>query len=175
MEEQDEQVTVMQVAIKWGLILGIISIVIFLATYFGGFMGDSWTSWISPIFSAVIMYLAHKEFKDQGNGFMSYGQGLGLGTLMSAISGAVSNLFVYVYIKFINTDYLVELLDISREKMEEGGTSEDQIDAAMEMVEKFMSAEITVGIGLLASIFFGFIIALIVSAITKNNDPSLQV
>ncbi len=175
MEDQNEQVTVMQVAIKWGLILGIVSIVLFLAFYFGGLMGDSWTGWINPIFIAIIMYLAHKEFKDQGNGFMSYGQGLGLGTLMSAVSGAVSSVFTYIYIKFINADYLVELLDMTREKMEEQGQGEDQIDTAMGMMEKFMSAEITAGMSLLGAIFIGFIIALVVSAITKNNDPSLEV
>ncbi len=175
MEEQNEQVTVKQVAIKWGLILGIISIVLFLAFYFGGLMGESWTEWISPIFIAVIMYLAHKEFKDQGNSFMSYGQGLGLGTLMSAVSGVVSSVFTYIYIKFINADYVVELLDMARAKMEEQGQGDDQIDVAMGMMEKFMSAGMTAGISLLGTIFIGFLIALVVSAITKNNDPSLQV
>ncbi len=175
MEEENEQATVKQVAIKWGLILGITSIVLFLSIYFGGLMGESWTGWFGPIISIIVMYLAHKEFKDQGNGFMSYGQGLGLGTLMSAISGVISSIFSYIYIKFINPEYLVELLDISRAQMEDSGQGEDQVEVAMEMTEKFMTAEITAGIGLLGAIFIGFIIALIVSAITKNNDPSLEV
>lgn len=175
MEEQNEKVTVRQVAIKWGLILGIISIVVFLAIYFAGFMGESWAGWISPIIAVVIIYLAHNEFKEQGNGYMSYGQGLGLGTLTTVVSGVVSSVFSYVYVKFINPEYLQEILDISMAKMEEQGQSQEQIDAAMGMMEKFMSPEITFVFGLIGAVFIGFIISLIVSAITKNNDPSLEV
>jgi len=175
MEEENEQISVKQVAIKWGLILGIISIVLFLAFYLGGLMGESWISFIGPVFSAAIMYLAHKEFKDQGNGFMSYGQGLGIGTFISAVSGIVSSIFTYVYAKFIDPGYLESMIDMTRAKMEEGGQGEDQIEAAMEITEKFMTPEITFAMGLFFAVFFGFLIALIVSAITKNNDPSLEV
>ncbi len=77
--------------------------------------------------------------------------------------------------KFINLDYITEFLDITRFKMEEGGQGEDQIDMAMEMTEKFMTPEIMFGMGLFMAVLFGFIISLIVSAITKNNDPSLEV
>ncbi len=175
MEEENEQVSVKQVAIKWGLILGIISIVLFLAIYFGGLLGESWPGWIGAVFSAGIIYLAHKEFKELGDGYMSYGKGLGIGTLTSVISGAVSSTFSYVYIKFINLDYTTELLDNTRFKMEESGQGEDQIDMAMEMTEKFMTPEIMFGLGMFMAVLFGFIISLIVSAITKNNDPSLEV
>ena len=174
MEEENEQVSVKDVAVKWGLILGIISIVLFLAIYFGGLLGASWPSWIGAVISAGIIYMAHKEFKELGDGYMSYGKGLGIGTFTSAISSAVSSIFTYVYVKFINTDYTTELLDITRYAMEDEGQGEDQIEMAMGMMEKFMSPEAMLGMGLVAGIFFGFIISLIVAAITKNNDPSLE-
>ena len=175
MEEQNEQVTIKQVAIKWGLMLGIISIVLFLALYFGGFSGESWTSWLGAVFTITLIYLAHKEYKDQGDGYMSYSQGLGLGTLTAGISGTVSSIFSYVYTKFINLDYLTEMMDMARVKMEDQGQSDDQIEVAMGFVEKMMTPEITLGIGFIGAIFFGFIIALIVSAFTKNNNPSLEI
>lgn len=175
MEEQNEKVTVKQVAIKWGLILGIISVVLFLTIYFGGLTGNSWAGWIGPIFTIVIMYLAHKEFKEQGDGYMNYGQGLGLGTLVATVSSAISSIFVYIYIKFINTEYTQEIQDIMRSKFEDDGMSDDQIDTAMGFMEKLSSPEISLIVGILGGIFIGFIIALIVSAITKNNDPSLEV
>lgn len=175
MEEQNEKITVKQVAIKWGLIEGIISIVLFLAIYFGGMMGESWPGWIGALIGAGIIFMAHKEFKELGDGYMSYGKGLAIGTLTALISGVVSSIFTYVYVKFINVDYLTEYLDITRAKMEDQGQGDDQIDAAMGIVEKMMTPEIMFGMGLIAAVFFGFIISLIVSAITKNNDPSLEV
>ena len=175
MDEENEKISVKDVSVKWGLILGIISIVLFLTIYFSGLLGESWPSWIGAVISAGIIYMAHKEYKELGDGYMSYGKGLGVGTLTSVISSAVSSIFTYVYVKFINTDYATELLDITRYKMEDEGQSEDQIEMAMGMVEKFMTAEAMLAMGLIAGIFFGFIISLIVSAITKNNDPSLEV
>ncbi len=175
MEEENEKIAVKDVAVKWGLIMGIISIVLFLAIYFGGLLGASWPGWISAVVMAGIIYMAHKEFKELGDGYMSYGKGLGIGTLTSVISSAVSSIFTYVYVKFINSDYTTELLDITRYKMEDEGQSDEQIDMAMGIVEKFMTPEAMLGMGLFMGVLFGFIISLIVSAITKNNDPSLEV
>lgn len=175
MEEQNESVSVKQVAIKWGLISGIVSIVIFLLIYFGGLMGNSWIGLVSAAVTVVLMVLAHKEYKESGNGFMSYSQGLGLGTLMVTIGSIISALFSYIYIKFINTGYTQEVLDMTRMKMEDQGQSDAQIDTAMGYVEKFATPEMTLVMGLGFGILFGFIIALIVSAITKKNDPSLEI
>ncbi len=143
--------------------------------YFAGVIGESWAGWIGPVFSAVIIYLAHKEFKDQGNGFMSYGKGLGLGTLVSVVSSAIYSTFTYIYVKFINTEYLQEIQDTMMAKFEEEGMNDDQIEAAMGMMEKMSTPEMSLIFGLLGGIFIGFIVSLIVSAITKNNDPSLEV
>ena len=174
MEEENEQISVKDVAVKWGLILGIISIVLFLAIYFGGLLGASWPNWVGAVISAGIIYMAHKEFKELGDGYMTYGKGLGIGTLTSVISSAVSAIFTYVYVKFINLDYTVELLDITRYKMEDEGQSDEQIEMAMGYVEKFMTPEAMLAMGLFMGVLFGFIISLIVSAISKKNNPSLD-
>lgn len=175
MEEENEQITVKQVALKWGLVSGIISIVLFLAIYFGGLLGESWPNWIGAVVTAGIIYMAHKEFKELGDGYMSYGKGLSIGTFTSAISAGVSSIFAYIYMKFINLDYTTEIIDITRMGMEDDGQGEDQIEVAMGFVEKMMTPEIMFGMGLFMGILFGFIISLVVSAITKNNDPSLEV
>ena len=106
MEEQNESVSVKQVSFKWGLISAIVSIVLFLVIYFGGLSGESWIVLVSIAITVVLMYLAHKEFKESGNGYMSYSQGLGIGTLMSVIGGAIYVVFVYVYRIYPGNDRL---------------------------------------------------------------------
>lgn len=174
MEEQNEQLSVSQVAIKWGLILGIVSIVIFLITYFAGLMGNSFIGWLGPIATGVAMYLAHKEFKESGDGFLSYGKGLGIGTYVAAVSAVISSVFTFIYIKFINTDYLMEFQDMMRAQFEEKGMADEQIDAALDMMSKFQSPEIMLGGGILGGIAIGFVIALIMAAVSKKVDPSLE-
>lgn len=174
-ESQVDKVSVKQVASKWGLISGIIGIAIFLITVFGGLMGNQAISWLSYIPIIIIIVLAHKEFKNQGNGFMSYGQGLGIGTLIALISSLISSAFFYIYVKFIDSGFVQMMQDKQVEAMQDKGMSQEQIDQAMTMASKFMTPEIMVVFGVLGTVFFGFILSLIISAFTKNSNPELDV
>jgi hypothetical protein len=62
-----------------------------------------------------------------------------------------------------------QAMDIQRQKMEEQGMDDAQIDQAMAMAEKFSGP----GMILVSSIFFmlfvGFILSLIISAVMKNE------
>lgn len=176
MEEQEiEKSTVKQISIKWGLIAGVFSITFFLFITLGGFTGNTAMGFLGLIPFIIFMYLAHKEFKSEGDGFMSYSKGLGIGTLMALVSAIISNIFTYVYIKFIDTAYFENMQGMMIEKFEEQGLSQDQIDSALQMTSKMQTAEITVGIGIVGGVFIGFIIALIVSAITKNANPAEEI
>ena len=171
LEEFDNQETgsVKQVSIKWGLISGITSIVFFLIFVFTDSYGDSKTNWIGSIPFIIFMVLAHKEFKKTGNGTMTYSQGLGIGTLMALFSYLISGIFTYIYTKFINPDFYSMMNDKLIEQWQEQGLSQEQIDAALSMTSKFQNPEIALVMGLVGAVLVGFIIALIVSAITKQN------
>lgn len=175
MEEEIEKVTVKQLGMKWGVILALISFGYFMILNIAGLSGESTYSYLGSIFTIVVFVLAHKAFKEGGVGFMSFGEGFKIGALISVISAIISNVLTYIYIKFVD-DSMLELI---REKaiadMEESGQSEEQIEQAMGFAEMFMSAEAIPIFGILGGIFFGIIIALIVSAFTKNVDPSMEV
>jgi hypothetical protein len=173
MEENVETVTTRSVGIRYGLILSVISIAYFLGISMAGLAGEGgiW-SFIGAIPSIIVIVLAHKYFKDNGNGFMEYGQGFGIGFWIVLISSIVSSAFTYVYIKFIDTTFTQTMLDKSRDSMAEGGNMSDaQIDQAMEITSKFMSPEAIVGMGIVMGLIFGCIIALIVTIFTKKSNP----
>ncbi|MEQ8925340.1 MAG: DUF4199 domain-containing protein [Fulvivirga sp.] len=175
MENNEQLTTVKSVSIKWGLILGIVSIALFLISAVSGLQGNTAMQWIGYIPTIIVFYLAHKEFKDGGDGFMSYGQGLGIGTLIATISGALSSVFAYSYIKFIDSSFMDTIKEQQIESMMDNGMSDAEIEQALEMSEAFMTPEFILIMGLLASVFFGFLISLVVSAFTKNNNPALEV
>ena len=171
----EDKVTVSQIGLRYGIILGLIMIVYSMILQFIGLATNNWASSVSYIFLIVGMVMAHKAFKDGGDGFMRLGQGLGIGTLISAVSGGISMIFSYLYIKFIDDSMMQLIQDKQIEAMEKQGMDDAQIDQAMEMAEKFSSPEIIFGIALIAFIFFGFIISLIVSLFTKKDNPALEV
>lgn len=162
------------VGMKWGLILGVLSIVWFLITVFAGLATETWAQWSGLVFTIVILYLAHKDFKDSGDGYMSYGQGLGIGMITIGISSVLSSAFAYVYIKFIDPTYMEMIMDKQIEGMQENGMSDAEIETAMSFSEGFMNPEVMFVTGIIWGLLLGFIISLIVSAITKNSNPELD-
>jgi hypothetical protein len=130
--------------------------------------------YVSIIFVVVALVLAHRDFK-KSNEFMSYGQALGISMIIVTISTVISTIFTYIYIKVIDDSMLGMIRQQSEEQMMNRGMSEEQIEQAMSISSKFMTAEAIVGFGIFFGILFGFIIALIVSAITKKNPPEAVV
>ena len=171
----EDKVTVSQIGLRYGIILGLIMIVYSLILQFIGLATNNWASSVSYIFLIAGMVMAHKAFKEGGDGFMRLGQGLGIGTLIGAVSGAISMIFSYLYIKFIDDSMMEMIQEKQIEAMEKQGLDDAQIEKAMEMAEKFSGPEVIFGVGLLVFIFFGFVLSLIVSLFTRKDNPALDV
>ncbi|MFK7953231.1 MAG: DUF4199 domain-containing protein [Ekhidna sp.] len=169
--EESSNTTVKSVAMKWGVINGLLAIVLLLIIDFAGLIGNQAVGWIGYVVFLVLLILAHKQFKEEGDGYMSYGQGLGIGTLAMVISSVISSTFFFIYISFINSEFVDFIKEKSIMDMENQGMSDAEIEQAMGFSESFMSPVALTIFGLLGAIFFGFIISLIVSAITKNTQP----
>lgn len=169
--EYIEPASVKKVAMKWGLILGLISVALGMVWNLSGLAGQSWTGWVILLPMAVILYLANKEFKESGDSFMSYGQGLGIGTLVSVIGGIIGSIFGYIYMTFIDDSAIKLAMDQAYESWEAQGMTDAQISQAEKFSEAFMNPGFFALSGFLLVAFFGFIIALIVSAITRNSRP----
>ncbi|MBC6400145.1 MAG: DUF4199 domain-containing protein [Ekhidna sp.] len=154
--------------LKWGLIGGFLSIIFFLIIDFTGQSQNQPLQYLGIIFAFAVTFLAHKEYKEQGNGYMSYSKGLGIGTMVAVISSVISAVFTYIYLSFINDQRVVEAREKAIWEMEQSDT---EIEQAMSFVEPWISPLAFLFYALIGGIFFGFIISLIVSIFSKNQDP----
>lgn len=169
----EENISVKSVGLKYGLILSIISIAVFIikiATETPEFGGV----WLEVVILVVGITLAHREYKRKGNGFMSYSTGLGIGTIVAATAAIISSLFTYIYIKFINVDYIDQMRQMQIEVMEREGMTDEQIEGVLKIFE-YLTPEIMALIAIFSTVFFGFILSLIIGAFTKNDNPELSV
>lgn len=162
------------VGIRYGLIVGLVSCIITFALYVTG-QEQGPLRWLSTLVLVGGLVIAMRYFKQANGGYMSYGQGLGIGTLVSAVSGVLTAIFVYIYMSFIDPTAIERMMDKARSDMEaRGGMSDEQIDQGMAMAGKFMSAPaLTVSV-LVGSIIIGFLISLVVSAILKHTKPEFE-
>ena len=164
------------IALKYGFINGLLS---FLFSTLVNVMGwaeqfQESISWISTVWSVTISYLCLREYREQNEGYISYGQGLGLATLLGAISGLVAGGFNYIYIQFIDNTVIQRQMEIARERMEDQGLSASQIQSAEEMTSLFLNPGMQFVIVVVMSLVFNFLLGLIVSAVVKREKPIFE-
>lgn len=173
-EEYDEMepYTVKSAGIKYGIYLGIVSVVLALVQFMSDGAGGTPLILASLGISIVAVVIAHNEFKRNNDGFMSYSEGLGIGVLLTVISGGISGLFGILYRTVIDPGFTERTLEHTRQTLEDSGLYTDaQIEQTMTLSQQLSSPAISFLIGIVAAAFLGLIISLIVSAFTKNKRP----
>jgi hypothetical protein len=171
MEENNVAVkpTVMSVGVKFGLILGVVSIVILLVRFFAG-MNPMENNWMNNVISLLLtvgaVVFAHKNFKESGDGYMSYGQGLGIAMVTVIISTILSGIFLYVYMNYVDTSAWDAIWEKAEEDMVAQGQSEEAIEMGLGWGKKLFWVFFPLG-----AAFWGLIIGLIVSIFTQKKSP----
>lgn len=170
-----EKPSTARIALKWGIITSVL-MMIYTVIMFVTIL------WQNPIFALVPFFfllmgiiLALRDFKSLNNSFLSFGEGLGVGTLVSAIIGLITSNFSYFYARFIDTTINQQTIDFERKKLETQGTlSQEKINAIMETYAPFFTPGARAIINLFLLILIGFIFSLIVSAVLKKDKPEMN-
>ena len=164
-------ITTRSVGIRYGIINGLIQVVYFLILVTAGLaVSSGFAPWVGFLISIVVLFLAHKYYKENGDGFMTYGQGIGIGFWTGLVSASISAIFTYIYAK-IDASYIASIREKAIQDMEAQGQSQQQIDTAMKFVEMFTSAEAILVMGLILGVIGMIVIALIVSIFTQKPQP----
>jgi uncharacterized integral membrane protein len=163
------------VAIKYGLIIGLVSAIFIFINFLAGTFELMWVGLtVALIISIGGMVMAHREYKRLNGGYMSYGQGLMIGTVASVIAGVIGGLASYAYIEFVDPGILETMKEMQISMMEKFGMPEDQMDEAIARVNKDTTATKQLTQSLWNGLIGGFILSLIVSAFTKRNRPEFE-
>jgi lysylphosphatidylglycerol synthetase-like protein (DUF2156 family) len=111
----------MRNAIKYGLIIGILSGIWILILHFAGVYEDSqeagrfsWIEYASVLIPLIGLYLGIKNFRDHINGGrMEFVEGLLEGFKIMIVGGVIAAFFAVVYVQYapsvLNTDYMARI------------------------------------------------------------------
>ena len=163
-----------------GLIIAGITSLIALIIYVCGLneimMTNKPLSWLNNLISlGITFYFVHtaiRMFRDNDNsGYLTVGQGIGLGSLAGLVAGVVSGIWMYIFMVFIAPDLIETIKQISMQQMQESGQSEEQIEKAMEMASMFFSPAIIALMVPFFSLFIGFLAGLVSGLIQKRDRP----
>ena len=171
----ENQANSKSIIINYGLILGVISVLLNLIMYAMGKHIDPPVlfSILSGAALIGIIVLGIKKFKETNGGFLSWGQAVKIGVGISIIAALIGVIYNYIFISFIEPDFIAQTIEIQNQKMIDAGYTEEQIEAANSFTEKMKNPTIVAAIGIIASAIGGFIIAAIAGAIMKKSEEEL--
>lgn len=163
------------VAVRYGLLTGIVSIIYSFTLIATGLITNSALGLLAFAIFVGGIILAQRTFRASNGGFMSYSEGLGIGVLVSLISGVLSTAFNYIYREFIDPGSVQRITDLMRAKLEEPGTlSDEQIDQTIALSQKLQTGPIGIVSGIVGAVVIGLILSLIISAIMKRTQPEFE-
>jgi len=180
MEENQGQPTLLNNAIRWGLITAGISIVLTILCYvidYSIMVTLKFGLLSLVIFFGIVIYGGIDYRKSQG-GFLSYGKAYQHGFLIMAVSGLAGTLFAMLLYHVIDPELPQKLVDASldntRAMLEKFGVPEDGMDEAIEKAKADTAARFTLWgqtKGYLFVLIFAAIISLITSLFVRKNQP----
>ncbi|MHA8091615.1 DUF4199 domain-containing protein [Aquirufa regiilacus] len=163
--------------IKWGIIGGLLSFLVSVVTQYSGLAEDfsetlGWVSFlVTFVINVTVLFLALKEVRAQQGGFLSYGEGLGSSTLLGGLWGIVAGGFNYIYINFIDDAVIQKQMDLARQRLEDQGLSESQIQDAEKITNMMLGPGVQFITIVFVTVLFMFVLGLIVSGIMKREKP----
>ena len=178
METNATPITPASVGLRYGIMLALTAIIVdFLVRIAGfSFMTFGIASVLgSTVVAVVWLVLAHKAFKQADNNLMSFSQGLIIAIVMLLILGLTSSLFNYIYLHFIDKEFVSRLKAGMTEFMERNNVPDDQIAKSVaRMDEMNMDLLKTLVSGITRGLGTGLILGAIVTAFTKRSAPEFE-
>lgn len=160
--------SVIKTGLTYGLVLGFISIAISLLIIVVGlnpYAGNWWQIVINLVVMVTIVVLAQKNFKNFGNGCMTYGQGFGIAFTTGMLAGIIGITFNLIYTSFIDPDIMLPVWEQSRQQLEAQQLSDQQIETTLAISKKIVWIA-----GFFTVAFSAAIIALVVTIFTQKRD-----
>lgn len=172
----EEKRSIWKETLKYGIILGLVSVVFSVLTYMLDLTFKPWIMWPGLLLSLIVLYLLLRSYRDQYNhGYITYGKSVGAGMVMNIYAAIISAIYIYLLYSVIDTGLVDKQLAITEEKLIAKGMPEGSIDAALQMQAKFMKPWFTSLTSILGSLFGGLIMSLIVSLfVMKKGNPLLD-
>jgi len=170
---EPQKITPSKFGMNYGLLLGLLMIVIAVITYVTGMALElkQWPQWIYYIVFPVTIIYAISQYKKINGNLLSLGEAIKLGLVIALISAIVYALYGLLFNYVIDPEFMGLMKEATRDKMlENPNLTEEMADQSMKMVEKFMNPVFGTAFWIALSALFGLIYSLIGGLAMKKEQ-----
>ena len=178
--ENETKVPVVKGAIKSGVIIGLISILITLIVYLASpdLFAVWWFGICLIVLIIVLVTVFGVKFRNANTGYLSFGQSFLYCWLSFVVAGLFGSIFSILLYEVIDPDLpnfiINESIKNTAEIMRGFGANEASLDLQIEQMEKDLPANFQVG-GIIKNFFIMAVVYAVISLITglivKKNEP----
>ncbi len=168
--------TLLSNSMQYGAMTGIGLFIVFLVINLTGLTAQNS---IQQVLSYGILTLGiivgTKSYREHVlNGRLSYGQGLGSGTLISFFCAILISFFTFLYLKFVDASMIDLIMKEAEKSMIEKNMTDEQIEQGLTMFRKFQTPGFIALIGIFSYTLMGFVISLVTSAFLKKGNDNFE-
>ena len=170
------QNSVLKTALQYGAYSGLSSFIFFLVIYFTGHNPLGAASWLGAWIPIVFIVLGTKYHRNNDlEGYMNYGRGLGIGTLIALCASIIISMSIYIFGTVVDAKILEPYLNEMMEATEKAKSfmSEELYDKGMEQITKMTMKDVAWS-NFYNVILGGFIVSLITAAIYRKEKPFFE-
>lgn len=170
--ETSKSPSLLSISLTQGAILGVALIIYSLILNFLGLNEQSWWNLIlNTVIVALVLNLAMKEFKRDNQGYLSMGQGISLGSLVSLFGAILSAGFSVIYIYLIDPEFIERTLRRAEIQLvsQNPDMSDQQIDYVLSFSEWFLKPVPVFMMGLIVTFILGFLISIVMAFVNKKE------
>jgi uncharacterized membrane protein YciS (DUF1049 family) len=151
-----------------GVLISLVVIILGIAGYFTGIGFEPWYNWVvnGILFIAIVIACIH--YANQKDGYVTFGNVFSHGFKISAFVAIILVVYSVLSTTLLFPELKDKAIEMQRQRMEERGTSDDQIEQAMTFTKKYFMAFMIFGV-MIGTIIFGVIASLIGAAIAKKK------
>ena len=171
----------MSTTTKWGLITGMVYVIINLVVNMTGVQQPGSSSGMgtglminSLLFVATFatIFLGVKETRDEDlNGFLTLSQGFKAGLKIAFIAGLIAGIFTFIYMQFIDPEFSERMMSAAEDQLDEKDVPEESREMALKF-SGFMANPIFMGAFMIIwVVFWGLIKSLFSGMILKKDPP----
>jgi hypothetical protein len=166
----------MKNAVKWGLYITIVNIIINLIMYIAGISMDqslAWVRWIGTVIGIGLIFMGVKEKKMEDPSSFTFGKGWVATFMICLVAAVFSAVWIFIYASAIEPEMIEKTLAVSKQQMlAAGNMTADQVEQSMKWVGFFVSPTGFAISTIFMYMFGGMILGLIISPIVKSMGGS---
>ena len=169
---ENKNTSVLYNGLVWGAILGFVGIIYNVILYMLDQNLNQNLGYLGILITIVVLILGVRSYRDSVmEGVLPFGPAFKFGFIVIVVSSVIGIIYAYILWTVIDPDIISKMKDMQMEKMLEKGIPEEALDQAMAISGKFMTPIMMTIMSLFSGVLMGTIVALIVAAIFKKNEP----